>query len=33
MKIKTDLEQINERLTKVNIHLKSLSNKKKIILK
>lgn len=31
MKIKTDLEQINERLTKVNIHLKSLSNKKKII--
>lgn len=31
MKIKTDLEQINERLTKVNEHLKSLINKKKII--
>lgn len=31
MKIKTDLEQINERLNEVNVHLKSLSDKKKII--
>lgn len=31
MKIKTDLEQINERLNKVGEHLKSLTNKKKII--